>query len=90
MDLEYIPIQTVVNIKATGKMIFSMVLVNNSGRMGAIIKAILKWGRNMEMANIFGNKEIHMMGNGLIIKFQDMGLINGRIKESIQEIGCKI
>ena len=58
--------------------------------MGATIKAILKWEKNMEMVNIFGNKEIHMMESGMIIKFQDMGLINGRIKESIQEIGYKI
>ena len=77
MDMEYIYILMVQNIKDHGKIIYSMGLANNNGKMDLNILEIIYKVKNMEKENINGLLNQYLKVNGFKITLMAMYINKG-------------
>lgn len=68
MATEYIHIQMVRSMKGIGRMIYNMGKEKKSGQMEADTKVNIEKEKSMVKVFMFGQMEVLMMENGLIIK----------------------
>jgi hypothetical protein len=87
MDLEFMFIKMVQNMRVNGKMIYNMDLARKYGLMDQNMKEIIMKEKNTEEDYIYGKMAQCIMVIGLIIELKDMVNINGKTEENLMENG---